>query len=110
MSRRTMYYGMFPTFSREMLSGENVHILKNFGLIFKNAEAGGFHLRDTRKSFVVWRSGCRYRGFWFIVGFWERSNFWSGEYHIFVICCGARGLICVYLCGHVVWPKDGEYV
>jgi hypothetical protein len=53
ISRRTMYYGTFSAFSREMLSAEIVHILKNFGLIFKNAEIGGFHLRDTRKSFVV---------------------------------------------------------
>jgi hypothetical protein len=32
-----------------MVSGEIVHILKNFGLIFENAGIGGFHLRDTRK-------------------------------------------------------------
>jgi hypothetical protein len=105
-----MYYGTFPAFSREMFSGEIVHILKNFGLIFKNAGIGGFHLRDARKSFMVWRLGCRSRGYWFIVGFWKEWDFWNGEYHIFVMYCGARRLICVYLCGHVVWPKDGEYV
>jgi hypothetical protein len=48
-----MYYGTFPVFSREMFSSENVHILKIFGWIFKNAETGGFHLRDTGKLFIV---------------------------------------------------------
>jgi hypothetical protein len=100
-----MYYGTFSAFSREMSSGENVHILKNFGLIFENAEIGGFHNRNARKSFMVWRLGrrlgvilayCRISGG---MGFSGRavSHFcnvlWGKEInlHLFVWTCDVAG-------------------